>query len=181
MPLGCCAFPTWPGEQEAAAAIAGRSGADVVEVEGVVIDQLDAEIALLFDCRHGEHERFGTQVRADEGVKRVRVGRLDRLVRGREDVVWLFQIWFKGPLYSGFALSIAIGVLDAIIVHDREAVDIDVLGEGAGFRRTEAGLGAGCCEMECREQGDPADKASSCKCFRDPSLFLSLYRTCRHQ
>src|SRR5207237_2303638 len=52
--LGRVAFPARPGKQEAAASIAGRASTDVVEVEGVVIDELDAEITLLFDRRHGE-------------------------------------------------------------------------------------------------------------------------------
>src|SRR5439155_13398502 len=67
-----CAFPARPSEQEAAASVAARSGPDVVKVERVVIDELDAEIALLFHRRHGQYERLGTQVCADKGVNRVR-------------------------------------------------------------------------------------------------------------
>ena len=71
----------------------------------------------------------------------------------------------QGPLVFRVRLIHPIGVLDAVVVHDREAVDIGLLGDGAGFRRADAGLGAGCREMERREHGNPADKASSCDAF----------------
>src|SRR5207244_9221429 len=58
-----------------------------------------------------------------------------------------------------------IGVLDAVVVHDGEAVNIGFLCDGAGVRRTDAGLGVGCREMECREQSSSAYKASSCNGF----------------
>jgi hypothetical protein len=69
--LGRIAFPAGPGEQEGSTAIAGRAGTNVVEVEGVPINELDAEITLLLHRRHGDHEGLGTQVRAEHGVKRV--------------------------------------------------------------------------------------------------------------
>src|SRR5580704_6549793 len=53
--LGRFTFPTRTGEQKRPASIAGRAGADVVEVLRVVVDELDAEIAVLFHCWHGEH------------------------------------------------------------------------------------------------------------------------------
>ena len=127
--------------------------------------ELDAEITFLFDRRHGEHDRFGAQVRADERVRRVRVWRLDRLVSGREQTRTVPDL-VPGSLVFGVRFIDPIGVLDAIIVHDREAVDIGLLGEGAGFRRTEAGLGVGCREMQCGENSNPTDKTSSCN-FQD--------------
>ena len=92
----------------------------------------------------------------------------------------LFQIWFHGPLYSGFVLIDPISVLDAVVVHDREAVDIGLLGDGAGLRRTDAGLGVDCREMQRGEHGNPADKASSCDAFHDSKTFhfATRCRTC---
>ena len=56
--LGCTEADIADGR--VAAAIAGRAGTDVVEIEGVVVDELDAEIALLFHRRHGEHDWLST-------------------------------------------------------------------------------------------------------------------------
>src|ERR1700716_3431247 len=60
--LGRVTLPSRPGEQEAAASVAGRASADVVEIERVVIDELEAAIALFFNRLYGEHARFGTHV-----------------------------------------------------------------------------------------------------------------------
>src|SRR5207237_9914041 len=87
-----------------------------------------------------------------------------RLVRRRRESCAVPEL-VKGPFVFRVRLIHPMGVLDSIIVHDREAVDIGVFGDGAGFRRTDTGLGVGCRETECREQSNSADKASSCNGF----------------
>jgi hypothetical protein len=75
----------------------------------------------------------------------------------------------KGPFVFRVRFIHPIGVLDSVIVHDREAVDIGLLGDGAGFRGADANLCVRCREAERRERGNRTDKASSCKRFHDSS------------
>src|SRR5882757_3627174 len=172
--LGRVTLPARPSEQEAAASIAGRAGPDVVEVERVVIDELDAEIALLFHRRHGEHERLGTQVRADERVRRVRVGCLDRRVSGRVDTSAVPDL-VEWPLIFRVRFIHPIGVLDSVIVHDREPVNVGFLGDRARLRGADVDLRVRCREVEYREHSNPADKASSCNGFHDPEPSVALF------
>ena len=78
--------PARTGDEEAAAVIARRAAAEVVEVVGVEVNQLEAPVAILGDGRHGEDDGFRAQVQADQRIGRVRVRRLDGRVRGREDL-----------------------------------------------------------------------------------------------
>ena len=62
--LGLVALPVRPGQQVLAAAVAGGATADIGEVVGVAVDELQRVVPVLLDRRDGEHQRFGTQVRA---------------------------------------------------------------------------------------------------------------------
>ena len=67
--LRSLAFPIRSRDEETTAIVAGRAASDVVEIERVRVNQLDAEIAFLFDLRHGEHQWFGAKVHAKCGVR----------------------------------------------------------------------------------------------------------------
>ncbi len=71
-PLGFSPFQSGPAMRIAAAIVAGGAAADVGEIECVGVDELDAEVALLFDRRHGENERLGAQVHAQRRNKACR-------------------------------------------------------------------------------------------------------------
>ncbi len=123
-------------DQEIASAVAGGAAADIREVEGVRVDELDAEVAVLLDRRDGQHHRLGTQVEADHGVGRIGIGRLHRHVRrginaGRvmDDIPIAFVL--------GVRLIDVVGVLYAIAVDQREAVDVGLLGELARTSRRD--------------------------------------------
>jgi hypothetical protein len=60
--LGCLALPFGSGDEETSAVVAGSTAPDIVEVEGVGVDELDAVIAFLIDRRHREHDGLGAQV-----------------------------------------------------------------------------------------------------------------------
>ena len=60
-PSGNSAFPARPGDEETATFVAGGAAPDVIEVERIQIDELDAEIARLFDGRDGDHDGFSAQ------------------------------------------------------------------------------------------------------------------------
>ena len=85
--LGFVALPVRPGQKVFPAAVTGGAAAHVGEVVGVEVDELQRVVAVLFDRRNGQHQRFGAQVGADRRVRRVRVRRLDRLVFGRVNPV----------------------------------------------------------------------------------------------
>jgi hypothetical protein len=53
----------------------------------------------------------------------------------------VFLIWFQVALNSGFLVIDEVAVLDAVAVHQREAVDVGFLGDGAGrlFRHGSGG------------------------------------------
>ena len=79
------AVPVRTGDQEVSAAIAIGAGADVVDVVGVEIDQLQRVVAAGFDRGQRDDERLRPQIHDQEGIRRVRVGRDHPGVRRRED------------------------------------------------------------------------------------------------
>ena len=60
------AMPVRPGEEEVARVIARGPAADIGEVEGVHVDELERVVTILVDRRDREHQRLGAQVRADK-------------------------------------------------------------------------------------------------------------------
>ena len=136
MPLGFSPFQLRPGQQEAAGVVAGGAAADIGEVERVHVDELQRVVAALLDRRHREHERLGAQVRADVGIGRVGVGRLDRLVVGRVDAR-VVEDRVPGRLELRAAAIDEVRVLDAVVVHEREAVDGGLLRDRAHLRRRD--------------------------------------------
>src|SRR3954453_19216079 len=76
------------------------------------------------------------------------------------------------PLVLGILGLDEIRLLDAVAVYDREAIDVGLFSDGACFCGTDASLGADCCEMERREQSNPASKGSSCYGFHDSGPFI---------
>ena len=56
-------MPAGSDEQVLAAVVARGAAADVVDVEGVGIDELQAVVAAGLDRWHGQQKRFGAQVR----------------------------------------------------------------------------------------------------------------------
>ena len=142
--LGLVALPVRSGEQVLPAAVAGGAAADVGEVVGVAVDELQRVVAVLLDRRDGQHQRFGAQVGADRRVRRVRVRRLDRLVLGRVNPCGVVDL-VPAALVLGVVLVDEVGVLHPVVVDHREAVDVGLLGDGAGLLGgdTAAGRGGG--------------------------------------
>ena len=136
------AMPVRPGQQIAARVVARRPAADIGEVERVHVDELERIVAILVDRRHGEHQRLGAQVRADERIGGVRIRRLDRRVGRRVDARVVDER-VPGRLVLVAAAIDEIGVLDAIVVDEREAVDRRLLGDGARFGGRELVGGRG--------------------------------------
>ena len=91
-------------------------------------------------------------------VGRVGVWRLDRLVLRREDARDIAEL-VPGSFEFGVLAIHEVGVLDAVAVYHREAVDIGFLGDGTGLGGADAGLGVcGQNSHTCDEQR--GDKAS---------------------
>ena len=124
------AMPVRARQQEFARVIARGPGPDIGEVEGVHVDELERIVTVLLDCRHGDHQRLGAQVRAEKRIGRIRVWRLDRLVVGRGDPR-IADHTIPRPLEFGIAAIDEIRILDAIAVDEREAVDGRFLGDGS--------------------------------------------------
>ena len=128
------ALPVGTSNQEGATAVPGGTAAEIGEVVGVEIDQLDAPVALLLDRGHGEHDRLPAQIQAHPGVGRVGVwglhGRVGRGVDARnvEELV-------VGRLVVGVGRIDEVGVLDAVVVHHREAIHVGIPGDLANFSR----------------------------------------------
>src|ERR1700733_13458658 len=148
--LGCLTFPARSGEKERPPSVAARASANVIEVLRVVVDELDAEIAILLHRWHGEYNGLGTQVSTDHGVKRIRVRRLDRLICWSEKPCTVPNFIPRSFVLAIFRIY-EVGILDAIVVHDRKAINIRLLRDGAGFRRTNIGLSDRRCETERRK------------------------------
>ena len=154
MPAGAVPFQLGPAIRKVPAIVASDAAADVIKIEGVGVDELDGEIALLRDHWHGEHDGFGSQVEAQPGVRSVGVRRLSRGVRRcgdarniRDVIPWGFEF--------GILCVREVVVLNAVAVHHREAVDIGFLRDGSGFGRSEIGCrlcARGPCE-NCKRSG----------------------------
>ena len=156
------AFPIRSGDHVNAALVAGGTAADVVEVEGVGVDKLDAEVAFLFDRRHGQHDRFGPEVHADKGIGRVGVGRLDRRILrcvNARNVVDLVP----SRLELGVLAIDEIAILNAVVIHQWEAVDVGFLGDGAGFSWRNVGSAGGEGERQRK-----AERSQDGFCFHSP-------------
>lgn len=104
----------WPGDQVAAGIIAGRAAAEGVKVVRVLVSELDAVIALLFDRRHREHHGPGAQVHTDHGVGRIRVERLNSLVLRRIDARDVAEL-VPGRVEFGVRAIQEIGVTDTTV------------------------------------------------------------------
>ncbi len=133
-PFGCLTLPAWAGDEEAAAIIAGRTATDIGEIECVCVDELDAEIPLLFDGRNGEHHGFGAQIHAEHRIGRIGIGCLDGRIGWRIDARNVDEMVPGSLVFRIFGID-EIGVLDAVVIHHREAVDIGFLGDGARLLR----------------------------------------------
>ena len=134
------AFPVRTGDQETAAVIARSPTADIVEIKGVRVNELNAEIAFLLDRGNGQDDRLGPQVHADHRVRRVRVRRLYGFVLGRVDTWYILQL-VPRPFVLGTRGIHKIRVLDAIAVDHWEAIDISLLSNcpGVSHRNCRAG------------------------------------------
>src|ERR1700722_13993429 len=72
----------------------------------------------------------------------------------------MLTIWFHSLVF-GIAAINEIGVLDAVAINHREAVDISLFGDGARLIRADTRLSVGFCEGKRRKQGNPVAKTSS--------------------
>src|SRR6185295_2008947 len=138
---------------EVAAVVAGSAAADVVKVLRVSVDELDAEIALFFYHRHGEYHRFAAQIQADHRVRGVRIGGLDRLVFRRVDARDVEQL-VPGQFVFGALFVYEIRILDTVVIHHREAVDVGFPGDGACFRGRDVRRASGYCERHRGREHD---------------------------
>ena len=66
------ALPIWAGKQEVTSAVAGGAATDIGKVVGIGVNELNRIIAILRNFRDGQHERFSPEIRAEEGIRRVR-------------------------------------------------------------------------------------------------------------
>ncbi len=137
--LRSLAFPTRANDKKATAIVARGAAADIVEVVGVKIDQLDTEIAVLSHRSHSEHERFGAQVQGQLGVGRIRIRCLHRLVVRRVDTRNVMELVHRPPVLGTFTIEEVI-VYDAVAIHHRIAIDIGFFGDGADFIWCESRL-----------------------------------------
>ena len=95
------------------------------------IDELQGEVATLFDGRYREDKGFRPQVRANERIRCVGVRRLDGDVGGGVDVGRVVD-GVPGGLELWTALIGEVRVHDAVVVDHRKAVDIRLRGNVAG-------------------------------------------------
>ncbi|MNE57367.1 hypothetical protein D3C80_1523290 [compost metagenome] len=129
---------------------------------GVGIDELRRIIAPVLYHRHGQHQRFAAQVCAKLGVWRVGIGRRIGLVvrrvnarRVMQGIPRRFELWMLPVL--------EIGVLDAVVIHQRKPIGIGLLGDAARLARRQ-GLGDGQLRMTEQRQGSQHDEAFYCNC-----------------
>jgi len=123
--------------------IPSSTATDVGEIEGVGVDELDAVVALFLDLGHADHDRFGAQIQPHERVRGVRIGRLDRRIRRRIDFGNVLDL-VPGRLARLVVVVDEVGVLDAVAVHHRIAVDVGLPGDCARFFGDHGGAGALC-------------------------------------
>ncbi|MNM89985.1 hypothetical protein D3C81_1022310 [compost metagenome] len=130
--LGRFPFPLRPGEQVLPAAVAGDPGADVGEVVGIEVNELRGVVTALLHRRHRQYQRFGAQVGAQARIRCIRVGRLHGLVVWRADAGIAMDL-VPGPFVLRILAIHEIGILDAVVIHRRIAVDVRFLGNGTHF------------------------------------------------
>ena len=136
------AFPVGPREQVRARTGASRARPDVREVERVPVHELRVIEAILVDRGHCHNERFGPEISADERIGRVGVGRLNSLVSRGVDARGVIDL-VPGRLVLRVRAVLEIRVLNAVVVHEREAVDVGVPRDFTNLRRLERLRAAG--------------------------------------
>ena len=109
-----------------------RGGVDVVEVVGVHVDQLHREVALRIDRRNGEDDGLCPQVHPQERVGRVRIGRDDRRVLGREHIRGIPNLVEGGAEVRTARLQ-RLGMHGLVALHHREAPHVGFLGDRTGL------------------------------------------------
>lgn len=129
-------FPAGPGDEVGATIVAGSAAPDVIKVERIEVDQLNAEITLFFNQRDGDDERFGAKIHSKHGVWRVRVGGFHSLVLrcvDPGDIADLIPGRFEFrtlPIHK-------VGIENQIVSHQWKTVDIGFLCNRSGFRGTD--------------------------------------------
>ncbi|MCY1223907.1 hypothetical protein D9M72_360470 [compost metagenome] len=127
-------FPFPIGADHQIVARLGPRGAraDVAEIVGVAVDQLDRVVAVLFDRRHRDDHRFGAQIQPENRVRRVAVRRDDCRVRRGGDMVHVVNFverCLELPRVSVYGILLH----DGIVHHERQAIDEAFLGNVLGL------------------------------------------------
>ncbi|MNQ89375.1 hypothetical protein D3C85_1046820 [compost metagenome] len=137
---------------------AGGSAADVTEVVGIAIDELQRVVTLFLHRWHREHDRLAAQVHEQHGIRRVAVRRNNGRVLISSDMVQAMDLVERSLVLAGVLVD-GVVVHDRIVHHDGQAVDVALLRDGLRFGRSGVrGMG----ERECkgREQYHCAAKCS---------------------
>mmetsp|Transcript_41301 Transcript_41301/g.128358 ORF Transcript_41301/g.128358 Transcript_41301/m.128358 type:complete len:452 (-) Transcript_41301:82-1437(-) len=128
------ALPVRSHKEVAASAVARGPGSQVAVVEGVHVDHLERPVPPGVYRRHSEHHGLRPQVQPHHGVRRVRVGRHDGRVRGREYLRQVCQA-VEGRLVLRAALVHHVAEERVVVLGHRPTVHVDLLGDGARLVR----------------------------------------------
>ncbi len=125
-------LPIGAGDQVVTRVVATGPAADVPVVECVAVAQLYRVVTVLLDCRNRHHDRFGTQVRPQHGIRRVAVGCDDGCVLVCKDASFVVDLIERCFVLAGVLVH-AILVHHRVVHHDRQTVDEAFFGDRFGF------------------------------------------------
>ena len=133
-PGGRSAFPVGADHQIVARLGPRGAGADIAEIVGVAVDQLDRVVAVLFDRRHRDDHRFGAQIQPKERVRGVAVRRDDCRILRRGDVVLVVDFVERRLELPRIPVH---GELlhHRVVHHERQAVDEAFFGDVLGLQQ----------------------------------------------
>ena len=170
------ALPVRPDNHVVAGLASRGAGADIAVVVGVAVAEHDRVVALRVHRRDRKNDRLRPQVHPHERIGRVAVRRDDRGVFVGEDVGFVLDLIERRLELPRVTID-GILVHDAVVHHDRQAVDEACLGDV--LRREESwAVGARLCQHRARfrrcggdcSQGDRAKQFAFAQHLNPPHL-----------
>src|SRR5213082_1065891 len=116
------AFPVGPGHHVIAGLVAGGAAADVTIIVGISVAKHDREVARFLHRGDREDDRFGAQVRPQDGIWRVAVRGDNRCVFVGEDASFVVNLIERRFVLTGVLVH-RVFVHDRVVHHDRQTVD----------------------------------------------------------
>src|ERR1700722_8348014 len=131
--------PSWACDQKSTSVIAAGAGAKVIEVEAIKVHHLENPVAPLLDGRNGKDNRFGAQVKTEEGVRSIGVGGHERRILRSKDASET-EWGVEGPFVLGITLIDGESVHGEVSLDHGIAVDVRIFGYGLDFSRRNCAL-----------------------------------------